>query len=217
VQPGEVPAASSPPGAVIESVAPTEPVVQVSRVSSPASPAADATAPLPGDWSQLFPGLAGTFAGAFLALWMTVWLDRATRRRNTANEQTASADRLRGTLDLIDRELAWNHHEVKAISVDLDSQLRTDRAPMTDAWNAVGPEAMKVGGVTATSMSEAYALLSRCRRLLEQYAGDLAQGPAGLRIAREQTLPRLRELVVETSAAVESARRQMGERPGVSV
>lgn len=194
----------------------TSPIAPSSNVDRPASPGGNSTAPLPGDWSQLFPGLVGTFVGALLALWAAVWLDRVSRRRTRASAQASHADHLRETLLLIERELEWNSREVDAILADLDSRLRTERAPMTDAWNAVGPEAMKAGGIAPASMSKAYALLGRCGRLLEQYASDLAQGGPGLRTARDQTLPRLRELVGETRAALEIARRQLEEGRRVS-
>lgn len=169
------------------------------------------TAWWPPDLSQLIAGLVTTFVGAFAALWTAFWLDRRSRRRTRAGEQAARADRLRETFDLIERELAWNTDEVAAIVADLELRLRTERAPMTDAWDAVGPEAMKAGGAAAASLSQAYALLRRCGRLLDQYANDSAQGGSGLRTAREDTLPRLRELIDETQAALEVARRRLRE------
>jgi hypothetical protein len=208
-QPITVQAPSPNPSPASNSKTPTSPVVPSSRVDRSAPFGGSSTAPLPGDWSQLFPGLVGTFVGALLALWTAFWLDRVSRRRAQASERAARANRLMEALELIGRELEWNSREIKAILTDLDSRLRTDRAPMSDAWNAVGTEAMKAGGAVAVSLSEAYALLGRCGRLLAQYASEVAEGGPGLRTAREQILPRLRELMEETGAALEVAQRRL--------
>ncbi|WP_148088874.1 hypothetical protein [Saccharothrix texasensis] len=166
----------------------------------------------PPDWSQMVPEWVATFTGAALALWTALRLDRASRGRARASERAAQADRLRETLKLIGRELEWNSREIEAVMGDLTTGLQTDRAPMTDAWSAHGTEAMAVGGMVATSLSEAYALLRRCRRVLEQYTGDLARGGPGLRVARDQTLPRLREVLSDTRAALDVARVALAEK-----
>ncbi|ROP39049.1 hypothetical protein EDD40_4419 [Saccharothrix texasensis] len=160
----------------------------------------------------MVPEWVATFTGAALALWTALRLDRASRGRARASERAAQADRLRETLKLIGRELEWNSREIEAVMGDLTTGLQTDRAPMTDAWSAHGTEAMAVGGMVATSLSEAYALLRRCRRVLEQYTGDLARGGPGLRVARDQTLPRLREVLSDTRAALDVARVALAEK-----
>lgn len=170
------------------------------------------TAALPADWSQLLSGLVATFVGAFLALWTSIWLERKGGRRAREGERAAHTERLRSTFDLIGHELEWNGNEVVAIMADLESRLRTERAPTTHAWTAVGIEAMKEGAGAAASLSEAYTLLARCQRLLDQYANDVAQGGASMRTAREQTLPRLRALVGETAASIAIAREQLAQR-----
>jgi hypothetical protein len=127
------------------------------------------------------------------------------------SERMSRADQLREAQKLIARELDWNSREVAAILTDLDSRLRTERAPLTDAWDAVGTEAMRAGGIAAAKLSEAYALLGRCGRLLEQYTSDIGQGGSGLRTAREQTLPRLEAVIGETATALEVAQRYLTE------
>ena len=197
---------------VVPSAAPPSVPSPSGRVDGPAAVDDKSTAALPADWSQLFSGLVATFVGAFLALWTSVWLERKGRRRARKGEKAAHNERLRSTLDLIGHELEWNGNEVVAIMADLESRLRTERAPKTHAWTAVGIEAMKEGAGAAASLSDAYALLARCQRLLDQYATDVAQGGASMLTARKQTLPRLRALVAETAASIAIAREQLAQR-----
>ena len=168
----------------------------------PAQPDSKSDSFWPADWSQLISGLVATFFGALLALWTAIALDRRSQRRERQREQLSSTEQMNEKLDLLARELSWNGEELAAILGDLETGFRTDRAPLTDAWNAVGIDAMKAGGPTATRLSEAYSLLRRCQRVLDAYARDLAQGGQSAAMAREQTLPRLRAVMGETQAAV---------------
>jgi hypothetical protein len=174
-------------------------------VAAPAKSDTHSVSAWPADWSQLLSGLVATFVGALFAVSTAIPLDRKRQRWELKRQRIASVEQTNEKLDLLERELGWNREELVAILTDLSERFRTDRAPLTDAWSAVGIEAMKIGGLSAIQVSRAYSLLRRCQRVLDDYAKDLAQGGPSALMARELTFSRVREVIGETQVAVSQA------------
>ena len=184
------------------------PSPSMTSVPSPPNGGEDRSA-FPGDWSQLFPTVLATFLGAGLALWTAVRIEQTNERRAQERETSATRARQREALDAIHRELEWNEREAGEISAELTTHLRTERALLVDTWAATGSDAMRTGTALSGTLSETYALLRRCNRLLDQYAAEVGRGGAGTRMARTTTLPRLQTLMAEAAETVQGTRQQL--------
>ena len=165
----------------------------------------------PGDWSMLLPTIAATFLGALLAFITAIWIARVGERRSASKQAQANKTRLRGLLDLIGRDLTWNRQELSAILVDLESHLTTDRKLTLDIWQRNGPEILGTNSAALADIAEAYGLLGRFSRILDQYSEDIRQGSTNSRNARTDTLPQLRALGNETTLALDSASNHVRE------
>lgn len=163
------------------------------------------TSPFPGDWSQLLPTLLATFLGAGLALITAIWVARVDARRSRAREAHANVVRFRELLNLIGREIAWNQREISVVLRDLKSGLFTDRSPVIDVWASNGQEILKTSSTATAGIAEAYALLRRFARLLDQYRAEVTRGGTDARAARIETLPKLQALGHEARFALEAA------------
>ena len=163
------------------------------------------TSPFPGDWSQLLPTLLATFLGAGLALITAIWVAGVDARRSTAREAHENVVRFRELLNLLDREVAWNRREISVALLDLKSSLFTDRSPVIDAWASNSQEILKTSSTATAGIAEAYALLRRFTRLLDQYRAEVIRGGTDARNARIETLPKLQALGHETRLTLEAA------------
>lgn len=181
------------------------PVTSIIEPPSPPSTGSGGKSVFPGDWSMLLPTIVATFLGAVLALMTAIWIARVGERRSHAREVQANKIRLRGLLDLIGRDLAWNRQELSATLLDLQSNLTTGREPILDIWQSNGPEILKASSAAAAEIVEAYGLLRRFSRLLDQYNEDISQGGTNAQNARMETLPKLHALGHETSLALDAA------------
>jgi hypothetical protein len=189
---------SSVPTAITQSASPT--------THSPPPPAIrGGTSPIPGDWSQLLPTLIATFLGAGLALVAAIWLARADERRSTARQERAKVAHYRQLLESVAREIAWNRQEISEALLDIKSSIFTDHAPVLDIWNSNGQEIVQHNSRASAEVAEAYALLRRFARLLDQYRAEVSRGGTEARDARLETLPKVDALGYEVNLALEAA------------
>ncbi len=179
--------------------------------SSPPPASSGGTGPFPGDWSQLLPTLIATFLGAGLALITALWAVRVDERRSKAREARANIAHFRELLGLVSREVASNRSEISGALVDLRSNLLTDRAPALDVWSSNGYEILKTSSTVTAEIADAYTLLRRFARLLDQYRAEVSRGGTDARTARIETLPRLQALGHETQLLLEAASKRIEE------